>query len=323
MKGQVLLERGADGALLREEDGKLWLASRHASGWIRLPTGHASDWQALASRYQHHMQSGFVAADAALLAVGESGSGEFTPPTLSWGDREDQAIRGRMPEPGLYAIVDTVARLRAVVEAGVSSVQLRIKTPPDADRGWFGGLGRSLREATSAARDAGATLVVNDHWRLAAELGAPAVHLGQEDIGRLGAGELAELAAAGIALGVSSHSVWELCRARSLQPAYIACGPVWPTTTKDMPWRPQGLDNLSWWCAHAGSPVTAIGGILTPDQVRRAARAGAAGVCVLRGLGEDPRRTVPALQEALAQGRAEHRAGDAPQWPHPTLEASA
>jgi hydroxymethylpyrimidine kinase / phosphomethylpyrimidine kinase / thiamine-phosphate diphosphorylase len=228
-----------------------------------------------------------------------------------------------MATSGLYAIVDTVPRLRKVLDAGIGLVQLRIKQPHDADAAWFDALRASLREGVAAAHGAGATLVVNDHWRMGAELGASAVHLGQEDLGRMTAAGFAELAATGMALGVSSHAMWELCRARTLRPAYIACGPVWPTTTKDMPWRPQGLDNLAWWCAHAGRPVAAIGGILAAAQVREAARAGADSVCIVRGLGDDPRQVVPALQDAFAQGRAEHLPGTAPRWPHPSLEADA
>ena len=94
-----------------------------------------------------------------------------------------------------------------------------------------------------------------------------------------------------------------------------------------MPWRPQGLDNLAWWCRAAEAPVVAIGGILTPDQVRQAAAAGASGVCVLRGLGSDPRLTVAALQQAFDQGwhEAQARAGQAllPARLHPTLDSEA
>jgi thiamine monophosphate synthase len=115
--------------------------------------------------------------------------------------------------------------------------------------------------------------------------------------------------------------MWELCRARGLAPAYIACGPVWPTTTKDMPWRPQGLDNLAWWCRTAQAPVVAIGGILEPGRVRQAAASGASGVCVLRGLGSDPRLTVAALQQAFEEGHREAlaRLDQAVAPPHPTL----
>jgi hydroxymethylpyrimidine kinase / phosphomethylpyrimidine kinase / thiamine-phosphate diphosphorylase len=179
-----------------------------------------------------------------------------------------------------------------------------------------------VRSAIAACRAAGAELYVNDHWRLAAELGAFGVHLGQEDLVALGEEGRAALVATGLALGVSSHSLWELCRARSLAPRYLACGPVWPTLTKAMPWIAQGLDNLAWWCRMAGVPVVAIGGILGADEVRQAARCGADGVCIVRGLGERPQDTVPPLQASLDAGRREYVASP-PHigWPHASLVA--
>ena len=163
-------------------------------------------------------------------------------------------------------------------------------------------------------------LFANDHWQLASELAAHGVHLGQEDLVALGDAGRSALQATGLALGVSSHSLWELCRARSLAPRYIACGPVWPTLTKAMPWVAQGLDNLAWWCRMAQAPVVAIGGVLGAEQVYAAARCGADGVCVVRGLGESPECVLPALQAALAAGRTEYAVkGYAPVWPHPSL----
>jgi hydroxymethylpyrimidine kinase/phosphomethylpyrimidine kinase/thiamine-phosphate diphosphorylase len=213
----------------------------------------------------------------------------------------EKALHGGREAIGLYAIVDSAERVRQVVAAGVRTVQLRIKIageqPQDALRPF-------ITHALAICRAADATLVVNDHWRLAAELGARAVHLGQEDVLALGPAGRAELAASGLRVGLSSHSLWELCRARTLRPWYAACGPVWPTLTKVMPWRPQGLDNLSWWVHMAGVPVLAIGGILEPDQLTQAARSGASGICVVRGLGDDPAQTVPLWQAALAAGRA-------------------
>jgi thiamine monophosphate synthase len=95
---------------------------------------------------------------------------------------------------------------------------------------------------------------------------------------------------------------------------------VWPTLTKAMPWRPQGLHNLRWWRAMAGVPVVAIGGILAAQQVRSAAACGVDGVCVVRALGDDPVQAVPALQSALEAGAAEATLVG-PAWPQPTLDA--
>lgn len=303
-------------AALSLDDGML--VTPQARGWVR--TSDASDPAALAQRWAASMRNGFVAADAALLAAW-NGQGDL--PAFGWGDETHGSAVPAQAETqgdlrGLYAIVDSVSRLRQVLGAGIRLAQLRIKQPHDADAAWFANLRVQLRDGIAAARDAGATLYVNDHWRAAAELGAQAVHLGQEDLLHLGAAGRSELAATRMALGVSSHAVWELCRARLLAPAYIACGPVWATTTKDMPWRPQGLDNLGWWVAQAQRPVVAIGGILEPHQVRDAARTGASAVCLVRGLGEDPRQTVPVFQAAFDEGAAELAA--APGWPHPSLE---
>jgi thiamine-phosphate diphosphorylase len=222
----------------------------------------------------------------------------------------------------LYAIVDSAARLRQVLDAGVRTVQLRIKKPADADAAWQAMLEREVRQAVADSAAAGAELFVNDHWQVAHALGAGGVHLGQEDLLALGDAGRAALRATGMALGISSHSLWELARARTLSPRYIACGPVWPTLTKDMPWLPQGLDNLAWWVRAAGTPVTAIGGILAPHHVQEAARTGCDGVCIVRGLGDDPRATLPALEAALAAGRAAPLP-EIPAWPHPSLPHAA
>ena len=224
--------------------------------------------------------AGFVVADAALLAFAAA-TGEL--PRLSWGEAPVFAEAPARPATrtlGLYAILDDVDRLAAVLQAGVRTAQLRIKRPPQPDIAWEARLREQLARGMALAREHDAELFINDHAELALELGASAIHLGQEDLlalGDTGRAALMERVAQGLALGVSSHSVWELCRARALPLRYIACGPVWATTTKDMPWVPQGLDNLAWWCRHAGAPVVAIGGILRPEQAGEAARAGAAG----------------------------------------------
>lgn len=336
-----------------------WIDTEHARGWLALPRLESRHTHGtgctFASSAAAALALGFVAADALVLAkmatahaiahghAAGQGAGPVAArpgfaveparmPLLSCSELDScwrflGARQSPIPletqAPGLYAIVDSAERVRQVVAAGARTVQLRIKTPAAPPAAWQDELRCAIRQALGACREAGATLVVNDHWRLAAELAAGAargiaVHLGQEDLLALGDAGRAELQACGLPLGISSHSLWELARARSLAPWYVACGPVWPTLTKAMPWRAQGLDNLSWWVHMAGVPVVAIGGILEPAQATQAARSGAAGVCVVRGLGADPAATLPVWQAAIAAGRAAPRL-PVPALPHPTL----
>ncbi|HEY8706937.1 MAG TPA: thiamine phosphate synthase, partial [Burkholderiaceae bacterium] len=235
-------------------------------------------------------------------------------PLLSWGEAPSFAAARAAPAPelGLYAIVDSAERVRQVLDAGVRAVQLRIKSAQAP------GLREAAHASLAACRAAGAEFFLNDHVALARELGA-GLHLGQQDLLELG--ETGRAALSGMALGISTHSLWELCRARALAPRYLACGPVWPTLTKAMPWVPQGLDNLAWWCRIAQYPVVAVGGILQAEQVQAAARCGADGVCVVRALGNDPAAAVPALRQALDAGRARALSA-APELPHPSLVPS-
>ena len=152
------------------------------------------------------------------------------------------------------------------------------------------------------------------------------LHLGQEDLLSLTADDRARLLSArhAITLGLSSHSLWELARAAGCGASVIACGPVHPTTTKDMPWCPQGLDNLSWWVAHSPAPVVAIGGLLTPDDVQDVARSRPAAACIVRGLGNTPsamRQAVQALRTAWQAGLALSPM-PIPLLPHPVLPHS-
>ncbi|MFN3495258.1 MAG: thiamine phosphate synthase, partial [Hydrogenophaga sp.] len=334
-----------------------WLDTPQARGWLGLPRENTPHNHGTGCTFASAMAAalalGWVVADAAVLAkmaathalrharaVGRGvgpviaragfGTDPSLLPRLTLGAEAPQswATRERGEPPGVYAIVDSAERVRQCVAAGARTVQLRIKRPsltPANDAAWRAHLAGEIRSALAAAESAGATLYINDHWQQALALGAKALHLGQEDLLALSPAEQAQLAqsrASGVALGLSSHSLWELCRAHALLPDYIACGPVWPTTTKDMPWVPQGLDNLAWWAHMAPAPVVAIGGILAPEQLGQAAACGAEGGCVVRGLGDDPTRTWPAWQQAWNQGR-QRPASAVPELPHPTLPGRA
>ncbi len=131
-----------------------------------------------------------------------------------------------------YPIVPDADWLARLVPLGLRTVQLRVKDAPRGD------VRRQIAESLAVARQCGCQLIVNDYWREAIEAGADYVHLGQED---LAAADLDAIKAAGLRLGISTHSEEELEAALAAGPDYVALGPIYETKLKVMTWAPQGL----------------------------------------------------------------------------------
>ncbi|MDC5853255.1 thiamine phosphate synthase [Vibrio europaeus] len=161
---------------------------------------------------------------------------------------------------GLYPVVDDVAWIERLLPLGINTIQLRIKNPQQAD------LEQQIIRAIELGRQYQAQVFINDYWQLAIKHGAYGVHLGQEDIEE---SNLAQLTKAGIRLGLSTHGYYELLRIVQIHPSYIALGHIFPTTTKQMPSKPQGLvrlalyqkliDSIPYGCTHEGASVSTLG----------------------------------------------------------------
>ena len=152
-----------------------------------------------------------------------------------------------------YPIVDTADWIARLLPHGMRLVQLRVKDRPP------GIVVDEIARAKALCAEAGAQLIVNDHWREAIAAGCDFVHLGQEDLDEA---DLAAIRTAGVRLGVSTHDEGELVRALALAPDYVALGPIYPTRLKEMRFPPQGLDKLGVWKRRLGGiPLVAIGGI--------------------------------------------------------------
>ncbi|AJQ97813.1 thiamine phosphate synthase [Gynuella sunshinyii] len=179
---------------------------------------------------------------------------------------------------GLYPVVDDVRWIERLLPLGIRTIQLRIKDQPLAL------VEPQIRQAIALCRNSDCRLFINDYWQLAIEHKAYGVHLGQED---LSDANLAQIRAAGLRLGISSHCHYEVARARSLKPSYIASGPIYPTTSKIMPWQPQGIEGLSYWRKLIPQPLVAIGGI-QGDRIKAAHQAGADGVAMISAITASP-----------------------------------
>lgn len=154
---------------------------------------------------------------------------------------------------GLYPVVDSVAWIERLLDAGVRTIQLRIKDKQDSE------VEADVIAAIALGQRYSARLFINDYWRLAIKHGAYGVHLGQEDLETT---DLDAIRSAGLRLGVSTHDDMEIDVALAVRPSYIALGHVFPTQTKQMPSAPQGLAQLAAHIKRLGDyPAVAIGGI--------------------------------------------------------------
>ncbi len=193
---------------------------------------------------------------------------------------------------GSCSLLEVVA---AAVRGGVTLVQLRDKSAPDAaliDQG------RALKALLAPQ---GVPLIVNDRVAVAAACDAAGVHLGQDD---LSPAEARRALGAGKILGVSAGTPEEMAIVDPDLIDYVGVGPVYGTGTKADAGAAIGLDGLADMRRLIAPPVVAIGGI---DETRAAAvmARGVEGVAVVSAIcaADDPERAARDLRAAVEQGR--------------------
>jgi len=208
---------------------------------------------------------------------------------------------------GLYGVTpewDDTDRLldavRAAAAGGMRALQLRRKNATPEQRA------AQARALAPLCRELGVVFLINDHWRLALDVGADGAHLGRDD------GDLAQAradAGPNLILGASCYN--ELDRARQLLDAgadYIAFGAVFSSPTKPQAVQaplsllaqareltirhaaesePVNAPTASSATTVARAAVVAIGGI-TPALAPQVAQAGADSIAVITGLFEAP-----------------------------------
>jgi len=180
--------------------------------------------------------------------------------------------------PPLYGILDpeqtqgraTDLVLREMIEAGVTILQLRVKSLAPVD---FLALAKLARVATQAHN---CTLIVNDRIDVALACDADGVHLGQEDL-PLSAGR--KLMGPRI-VGISTHNLQQAQEAERNGADYIGFGPMFGTRTKATGYAARGIEMLEQIHSAVRLPVVAIGGI-TEENVQQVWHAGADSAAII------------------------------------------
>ena len=205
---------------------------------------------------------------------------------------------------GIYPIVDSGIKsgsseeefIRQILAARPPQIQLRIKDQTDRE---FLRRARRVRKITEKS---GANLIINDRIDIALAVRAEGVHLGQDDLPLKVARELCPR---DMIIGISVQSVAEAESAERGGASYVACGPVFPTTSKTGAGViPGELAELKRVVGSVSVPVIAIGGI-SADNLREVIATGVAGASMISAivLAREVTETVQNFQMLFAENR--------------------
>lgn len=175
---------------------------------------------------------------------------------------------------GFYPIVKNSEWVEKLLAQQVKTIQLRIK---NAHPLW---IEQEIRRSVLIAKKYQANLFINDYWKWAIQYDANGVHLGQED---LATADIDAIYQSGLYLGVSTHCYYEVAAAHTLNPSYIACGPIYFTQSKIMSFKTQGIQQLNYWRRLLDYPLVAIGGI-TLERLSGVIKSGVDGVAVISAI---------------------------------------
>lgn len=181
----------------------------------------------------------------------------------------------------LYAVTDRhwlgeetlYDQVKKALDGGATFVQLREKK---LDREDF--LAEAL-EIQKLCREYGVPFVINDEVRIAKDIDADGVHVGQSDMEAM---DVRKVLGPDKILGVSAQTVEQAIIAEKHGADYLGVGAVFATGSKDDA-DDVSHETLKAICEAVSIPVIAIGGI-TKDNVSELAGSGICGVAVISAI---------------------------------------
>jgi len=200
------------------------------------------------------------------------------------------ARRQRLPR--FYPILDAGLLLQAGLsiesfarelrEAGIRFLQYRDKDASDEVLLQRAAILRRIFPASDSR------LILNDRVPLVLTAGYDGVHVGQDD---LSPAEARALLGPEVMVGVSTHSESQLVKTADSPVDYVAIGPVFATSSKQVPDPVVGLEGVRAARALTEKPLVAIGGI-TRANCAAVIEAGADSVAVISDLIQSPGKSV-------------------------------
>jgi thiamine-phosphate pyrophosphorylase len=141
-------------------------------------------------------------------------------------------------------------------------------------------------------------LILNDRVSLVRTAGYDGVHVGQED---LSPADARAMLGSGVVVGISTHGERQLRDAADSPVDYVAIGPVFATSSKQVPDPVVGLEGVRAARALTDKPLVAIGGI-SRVNCASVVEAGADSVAVISDLLPTPGKSVEEFFAQLGGG---------------------
>ncbi len=175
-------------------------------------------------------------------------------------------------------------------EGGATLIQLREKHLPPRD------FYKQAEEALRVARKRSVRIIINDRADIALALKADGIHLGQADLPPSAARRLLGDQAI---IGLSTHNMEEIRKAKGLPIDYLAIGPIFATSSKGNADPVIGLEGLRQARKTVGRlPLVAIGGI-SREHVAQVLDAGADAVAVIGAVLANPEEIASRMKGLL------------------------
>ncbi len=197
---------------------------------------------------------------------------------------------------GFYGIVDMAYQdmlspvdwVKIFIKNSVRVIQLRAKAVDDID---FYNTAKELRKIIPEDF----LFIINDRADIALLTDADGVHLGQRDVLPSAVREKWDT----LVIGLSTHNMEQLKIANTLKVDYVGFGPVFPTTSKEVPDPVVGIEGLKRAREFSFHPVVAIGGINLEnlEKIIKDICPDFFAVISAIALSEDPEEEVFSLQE--------------------------
>ena len=175
--------------------------------------------------------------------------------------------------------------------SGITSVQLREKKLPYDKLVEFG------KQLKSCLKNFSIPLIINDNIKLAQQLDAEGVHLGQSDGDAL---EVREILGPNKIIGLTINSLEQLHIANNLPLDYVAISAIFSTNHKSNIERIWGCENLKDAAHLSKHPIIAIGGI-NEENISKVMTTGANGIAAIGAFHQasNPTKTIIKLRSII------------------------